>query len=113
MATRYTRRRVLSAMPFAGVAPFLAMPRALAADPPPEPPSIRIGTFPFICFAPQLVCEEMLRVEGFTDIRFVDSRNELLSRLLARNGCDFTTTLAPEFLLTIDAGGPVSMLAGM
>ena len=113
MADHYTRRRIISALSCAGIAPFLMMPRALAADPPPETTSIRIGTFPFICFAPQLVCEEMLRVEGFTAIHFVDSRNELLSRLLARNGCDFTTTLAPEFLLTIDAGGPVSMLAGM
>ena len=84
MADDYTRRRITSALSCAGIAPFLMMPRALAADPPPETTSIRIGTFPFICFAPQLVCEEMLRVEGFTDIRYIDSGNELLRQLRER-----------------------------
>jgi NitT/TauT family transport system substrate-binding protein len=42
-----------------------------AAEPGPETPTIRLFKFPGICLAPQYVAEELLRAEGFTDVRFV------------------------------------------
>src|SRR6516162_3938231 len=45
MAYRYTRRRILTGLSFAGVAPLVAVPQALAADPPPRKPAEQCGRF--------------------------------------------------------------------
>jgi hypothetical protein len=49
-----------------------------AAEPALETTTVRLGKTPIICFAPQYVSEALLRAEGFTDIRYVDSRPQTL-----------------------------------
>src|SRR6516165_2682149 len=69
-----SRRRFLSNAALAGAAGlggFGAWGKALAAEPPPEITTIRFEKDPVTCIAPQ-VFQELLRAEGFTDIRFVD-----------------------------------------
>ena len=44
--------------------------KSFAAEPPPEVSMIRIDSGPIVCIAPQFVAEELLRSEGFIDIRF-------------------------------------------
>jgi NitT/TauT family transport system substrate-binding protein len=97
--------------------------KSFAAEPPPEITSIRLERDPIICIAPQVV-EELLRAEGFTDIRYVnltlehvrraDSANMgLLSDLMARGEIDFARAFAPDHLLTLDAGAPITILGGL
>jgi NitT/TauT family transport system substrate-binding protein len=117
MAYRYTRRRVLSALSFAGVVPFLATPRALAADPPPETTSVRIPKivgFPATCLAPELAAEEFLRAEGFSDVRYIDvMAGTDYSRAVGRGSVDFAQDFAVNALRCIDAGDPITLLAGI
>ena len=73
------RRRFLSGLALAGAAGIGGLPatgllstgRTLAAEPPPEITTIRLQNDLNICIAP-LTVQELLRAEGFTDIRYVD-----------------------------------------
>ena len=67
-----SRRRFLTTLSAAGAAGLLRPPRSLAAEGALETTSVRIGKIEAICLAPQYVSEELLRAEGFTDVRFVD-----------------------------------------
>jgi NitT/TauT family transport system substrate-binding protein len=68
-----TRRRFLTTLSLAGATGFLRAPRALAAEGALETTTVRLAKIPVICFAPQYVCEALLRAEGFTDIRYMDT----------------------------------------
>ena len=71
MPMQQTRRRFLTDLSLAGAAGILPSRRAWAAEPALETTTVRLGRFPAICWAPQYVCEAMLRAEGFTDVRYV------------------------------------------
>ena len=63
--------------------------------------------------APQYVAEELLRAEGFTDIRYVATDSGVAASLsLARGELDFTANYALAHIVAIDAGGPVTILGG-
>src|SRR6516164_3653934 len=116
MAYRYTRRRVLTGLSFAGVAPLVAVPRALAADPPPETTSVRLPRFvgaPATCLAPLYAAEEFLRAEGFTDLRYIDVPGSDYLEAVGRGTVDFAQDFAVSALRRIDAGDPKTLLAGL
>src|SRR5882672_9354584 len=72
MPMMQTRRRFLTTtLSLAGAAGFVRARPALAAEGAPEITSVRIQKSPSICNAPRYVAEELLRAEGFTDIRYV------------------------------------------
>jgi hypothetical protein len=72
MAMIQTRRRFLTNAAFAGAAGLLRAPPSLAAEGALETTTVRIVKTPVICLAPQDVSEDLLRAEGFTDIRYVE-----------------------------------------
>ena len=89
-----TRRRFLTTLSLTGGAGFLGIPRSFAAEPPPETTTVRLAKAPVICLAPQYVCEEFLRDEGFSDIRYVDIKIKTgleLSEELGHGSVDFTS----------------------
>jgi NitT/TauT family transport system substrate-binding protein len=114
MPQTQTRRRVLTAIA-AISAVTLPAPRLLAAEPALETTTVRFGKLPVICFAPQYVCEELLRAEGFTDIRYVDSRPDSMEypQDLGHGKYDFATSLIPAHTTAISAGVPITILAGV
>jgi hypothetical protein len=73
------RRRFISSLALAGAAglggtgavPLGGARSSVAAEPPPEITTIRFEKDPVSCIAPQVV-QELLRAEGFTDIRYVE-----------------------------------------
>ena len=71
MTIMQTRRRFLTTLSLVGAAGFVGAPRALAAKAGLETTTVRIANVPGICIAPQYVAEELLRAEGFTDVRYV------------------------------------------
>lgn len=116
MACRYTRRRVLIGLSCAGVAPLVAVPRALAADPPPETTSVRIPRFvgaPLTCLAPLYAAEEFLRAEGFDDLRYIDVQGSAYLEAVGRGTVDFAQDFVVSALRRIDAGDPTTLLAGL
>jgi NitT/TauT family transport system substrate-binding protein len=59
------------------------------------------------------VAEELLRAEGFTDIRYVDVSGSGSSEFLARGEVDFELNVGWSSLPAIDAGAPITVLAGV
>ena len=65
MRALQTRRRFLTSLAGAGAGAFLLpAPGLHAAEPALETTTVRLPKIPVICFAPQYVCEELLRAEG-------------------------------------------------
>jgi NitT/TauT family transport system substrate-binding protein len=85
----------------------------LAADPPLETTTVRLVRSPTICVAPQYVAEELLRAEGFTDIRYIDTPAPEVPEAVARGNVDLSMAYASQFVMTIAAGEPVSLLTGV
>jgi NitT/TauT family transport system substrate-binding protein len=104
-----TRRRLLATLSLAGAAGLLRAPNLLAAEGSLETTSVRLTRTPGICLAPQYVAEELLRAEGFTEIRYVDA----LPASLPLGEADFGLAYAAGFLRQIDAGDPITLLSGV
>jgi NitT/TauT family transport system substrate-binding protein len=121
----HSRRRFLTDLAFAGAAGGLAgvgasgligASQSLAAEPPPETTSVRIPRFvgfPATCLAPMYAAEEFLRAEGFTDLRYIDVPGSRYLEAVGRGTVDFAQDFAVSALRRIDAGDPMTLLAGL
>jgi NitT/TauT family transport system substrate-binding protein len=107
-----TRRRFLATLALAGAAGVLRAPGALAAEGPLETTSVRLVNDHSICIAPEYVADELLRAEGFTDIRYVEAPGSLQYDAFLRGELDFTNFLGASIPL-IEAGAPIVVLAGI
>jgi NitT/TauT family transport system substrate-binding protein len=86
----------------------------LAAEPAPETSGIRLTLIPGSCFAPQYVAEEMLRAEGFAEVRYVRMTSSAeLYPALASGEIDMTMAYIGPFVVQADAGSSIVMLAGI
>jgi NitT/TauT family transport system substrate-binding protein len=108
-----TRRHFLTSLSSAGVAGLVGVPRARAAEAPLETTTVRVAKTNAICMAAQYVADELLRAEGFTDIRYIDLVTPSPSRPLARGEVDFASEFAAPVITVIDAGLPLMVLAGV
>jgi len=113
MPTAQTRRRFLATASLAGAAGLLRAPPLLAAEAPLETTAVRIIKSTAICIAPQYIAEELLRAEGFTDIRFVEIAMDDYWEALTEGKVDFGLSYASSHLTAIDAGAPITLLAGV
>jgi len=110
--TTQNRRRFLATLTAAGAAGLIGGPSLKAQDGRPETTTVRIGRA-VLCIAPQFVADELLRAEGFTDIRY--DANESATQAvfaLAHGEIDFTTSFSPPLIVAIDAGEPITIVAG-
>jgi NitT/TauT family transport system substrate-binding protein len=113
MSTVQARRLFLARASAAGAAAFLRTPQALPAEGAPEITTVRFDNSPVICIAPQYVAGELLRAEGFTDIRYVATPRPGSGDSLVRGEVDFSLETAWTLVTKIDAGGPITVLAGV
>ncbi len=115
MPTMQTRRRFLTNLSLAGAVSFARIPSPLAAEGPLETTTVRLSKDESICIAPAFVAEELLRAEGFTDVRYVVNPARAMPALSSA-GIDFLLT-TPWWLATrIDTGEPsfrVTVLGGV
>ncbi len=109
MSMMQNRRRALAGMAAAGVAGFARMPRALAGEGVLETTTVRLPKVPSICVAPQYVADELLRAEGFTDIRYV-ATGISAPEAIARGEIDFGSNFAPVLIAALDRGIPITAL---
>jgi NitT/TauT family transport system substrate-binding protein len=113
MSQTQTRRRVLAGFSGIGAAALLRTP-SLAAEAPPETTSVRLPKTESICTAPQYVVADLLRTEGFTDIRYVPlSSGTNIPDAIARGEIDFGLNYAPLQIAGIDRGVAMKVLAGI
>ena len=111
MLVTYTRRRFLATMTVGGAGVFLRPRQLRAAESPPETTSVRLLKTPGICLAPQYLSEVLRRAEGFTRVEYVEELD--YNAALPRGQVDFTMNYATNFVRSIDAGAPITMLAGV
>jgi NitT/TauT family transport system substrate-binding protein len=96
----------------AGATGLVGVQPSLAEDGPLETSTVRLAKRS-LCNAPEYVAEEMLRAEGFTDIRFIDTPVPDTAHWVAQGKIDFSLGYSSYFVAAIDAGEPVLLLAGV
>jgi NitT/TauT family transport system substrate-binding protein len=94
----------------AGAASIVGARTSLAGEGPPETTTVRLGYWPNICVAPGDIAEDLLRAEGFTDVRYVPNRP---LDAVARGEIDFDFETAAWVVSQVDAGEPIMALAGI
>jgi NitT/TauT family transport system substrate-binding protein len=106
------RRTFLSAVPGA-VAPVALPPARAGAEAPPETTRIRLSHVAGICIAPQYVAHELLKAEGFRDVQYVTIKDMNPYPAFASGDIDVSTAFVAPFLVQLDAGLPIVLLAGV
>ena len=104
----------MAAAGLAGAAVLTHSRTSLAEEAPPETTSVRLLYWKDTCIAPINILDDLLRDEGFTDVRYVlGADSDSGADRLARGDADFSQDDAAATILKIDAGVPALMLAGV
>jgi NitT/TauT family transport system substrate-binding protein len=112
----WSRREFVERMGIVGAVGLLSRPVNAAAEPPPETTRLRLPHLPGVCLAPQVVAEDLLRAEGFTDVQYVRLQGPVMTanmKALASGETDLANTYTTNTVIQIDAGDPVVLLAGV
>jgi NitT/TauT family transport system substrate-binding protein len=113
MQIRQSRREFLASVSALGIAGPLLSRDSVAAEPPLETTAIRLVRPSGICVAPIYIAKELLRAEGFADISYVAVPGGVASaQLAARGEADFLLNFAAPLLIPMDAGEPLTVIAG-
>jgi NitT/TauT family transport system substrate-binding protein len=108
------RRRFLATLSATGAAGFIGAARSFGQEPALETTTVRLSKINGTCIAPQYLAEEFLRLEGFTDVQYVLSNAGVgQSRSIARGEVDFSMNFAAPLVIPIDAGEPITIIAGV
>src|SRR5262249_30892144 len=108
------RRRFLASASAAGAMLLISDTPTLADEGPPETTTVRLAKITGICVAPQYAAEELLRAEGFRDIRYVETiSGPPMSEKLVSGEIDCTMNFVGPLLTPIDADEPVTIIAGI
>jgi NitT/TauT family transport system substrate-binding protein len=86
---------------------------ARAAEPDPETTTVKLPRDLAICTMPQMIVQQLLQAEGFTDIRLVDERSGNPTEQLVRGDVDLMVGYASNFILGFDKGEASTLLAGV
>src|SRR5262245_2792216 len=114
MHTTSSRRRFLTGLSSAGVGSLMGLPNSFAQETPPETTTVRFPISNNICFAPLYVADELLRAEGFIDIRYVPTGSGARgARLVASGEADFDNAFVGTQMTLIDAGERISIVGGL
>jgi NitT/TauT family transport system substrate-binding protein len=108
-----TRRDFLAAASAWGGNALLGLPRRAGAEPPPEITKIRFVHSPAICLAPQYLAEELLRMDGFSEVEYVKIAGETATTLVSTGRADISMQDIPGIMPFLDDGKPVAILAGI
>jgi NitT/TauT family transport system substrate-binding protein len=116
----WTRREFIGRMTTVSAAgAFSLYPEIVKAEPPPETTSISIvfdPNFAILCYGPQYVATEMLKLEGFTEINYTpylagEGPND--ANVVAAGKADISTAWAGDLLTAADRQDSVVGLSGM
>jgi NitT/TauT family transport system substrate-binding protein len=112
MSSAQTRRRLLATLSSAAAATAFGDGRILAQDAPPETTTIRLANTPGICIAPQFIAEQLLRIEGFSDVRYVDVPLSLNHRAVGSD-VDLGIGFVAQYIVELDLATPIVLLSGV
>ena len=111
----FSRRAFMTGLTLVGSAGWLGVrPEPVGADPPPETTTLKLVQFPIACFAPYYLAEELLRGEGFTDVRYAKlAPSQTNLKALSSGDVHLTVTDIHTALLHLDAEASIVLLAGV
>ena len=110
----WSRREFVGGMTLAGTAGLLGIrPELVAAEPPPETTRIRLVRSPAICISPLYLAEELLRLEGFTEIEYVLMTGNLFTQAVAAGQVDVAMNFIGPLVISVDERAPVLILSGV
>jgi NitT/TauT family transport system substrate-binding protein len=112
MSILQTRRDFVASISGASAVSLLGGAPVVADEGPPETTTIRLPYDPNICLAPAYIADDLLRAEGFTEIRHI-AVDPSDTAGLARGDIDFDLLAATWLATYLDAGRPVTVLAGV
>ena len=75
--------------------------------------TLRLAKNDGICIAPQYIANELLRLEGFTDVQHVTRLPTDMSTAIGRGDVDFSMEFAAQLIPAIEMAVPVTVLAGV
>jgi NitT/TauT family transport system substrate-binding protein len=108
-----SRRDFLASASLAAAAGVLGPRGSLADEGPPETTTLRLPHDPAVCLAPLYIAGDLLRAEGFTDIRYVAPPEYSPEHSVSRGVVDFDL-LTPVWAAShLDAGDPATVVAGV
>jgi NitT/TauT family transport system substrate-binding protein len=107
MQMTQSRRDFLASTSLAAAAGVFGARGSLADEGPPETTTIRLPFYPNICLAPGDIAGDLLRAEGFTDVRYIPDAP------VTRGDIDFDFLTAAQVVFELDAGEPVTAVAGV
>jgi NitT/TauT family transport system substrate-binding protein len=108
------RRRFLANASALGGAALLGLhTSARSADPPPETTKLRLLHVPAICHAPLYLAEELLHLEGITEVEYVAHGTRYIPEALSKAKADLAMWNAGELIPYMDENRPVVALAGV
>jgi NitT/TauT family transport system substrate-binding protein len=114
MQIMQSRRHFMASMSMAAAGGVLGARGSLADEGPPETTTVRLANIGGICLAPQYAAEELLRAEGFSEIRYVETVSGVENaKKIARGEIDFSMNFAAPLLISIDAGESITLIAGV
>jgi NitT/TauT family transport system substrate-binding protein len=111
MRSIHSRRDFLASLAAAGAASVLGDRPSLADEGPPEVTTIRLRRDPSVCVAPWYIAEDLLRAEGFSEIRYVPAKFTTTS--VGQGELDFGLADAGSIVARLDEGVPITALAGV
>jgi NitT/TauT family transport system substrate-binding protein len=86
----------------------------VAAEAEPETATVRFGNAPALCIAPLYVAEQLLRDEGFDDFSYVTVESGTSgTEALSAGVMDFNIDFGTAFIIPVDRGATVKILAGL
>ena len=106
----------MAAAGLAGAAALTRARRSLAEEAPPETTSVRLLSYKndATCVAPLDILDDLLRDEGFADVRYVPGGgSDIPAEGVAQRRSGLLQDFASATILSIDAGVPTVMLAGV
>ena len=110
----YGRRVFLAQASALSAAALFGLPRPAVAEPAPETTKIRLVNSPAICTALEVVLvEELLRLEGFSEVEYVKWSVNSASAMLATGQVDIAMDSAPSIAFALGEGKPILALAGV
>ena len=108
------RRTFVKALAAAGAGLLRHAGSGFAAEPPPETTRIRLVRSPAICIAPLYLAEDLLRLEGFTDVEYVPFKTgNLFTEAVATGKVDLALNFSGPLVISLDERAPVVILAGI
>jgi NitT/TauT family transport system substrate-binding protein len=109
------RRAVLRALSAGIIGSVSGVRPGFAAEPPPETTRIRLVRSPAICISPLYLAEELLRLEGFTEVEYVQFKSgNLFTQAVAAGQVDLALNFIGPLVVSVEQhASSVVILAGV